>query len=171
MAKRILVAYGSKAGSTREVAEFIGKALKEMGASVDVRNVQEVNDLSGYDGLILGSATRIGKLLTPVLRFAQRFQRDIQRMATAYFVVGLQMQEDTPENRAIVTKTAEPLTRVKAPLSLGMFGGKVDHARLGWFMRTIASRDKSGKLAEGDWRDWDAIRAWVTELAPSLLRA
>ena len=45
MNKKILVAYGSRAGSTSEVAEEIGKRLSEAGASVDVLNVKSVTDV------------------------------------------------------------------------------------------------------------------------------
>jgi hypothetical protein len=30
------------------------------------------------------------------------------------------------------------------------------------------SQDKSGEMAEGDWRDWDAIHAWAKGLIPLL---
>src|SRR5688572_9137285 len=46
MNNKILVTYASRAGSTAEVAEAIGKTLTEGGAQVDVIPMQDVNDLS-----------------------------------------------------------------------------------------------------------------------------
>jgi hypothetical protein len=51
---------------------------------------------------------------------------------------------------------------------MGFFGGKVDYGRIGLFWRFIAGRDKSGEMEEGDWRDWEAIRSWASELVPLL---
>jgi hypothetical protein len=46
MNKHILVAYGSRSGSTSGVAEAIGKELCDMGASVDVRLIDNVKDVN-----------------------------------------------------------------------------------------------------------------------------
>jgi menaquinone-dependent protoporphyrinogen oxidase len=56
MRPRILVAYASRAGSTAEVAEVIGRVLREGGPEVDVCPVGAVHSLAGYDALVLGSA-------------------------------------------------------------------------------------------------------------------
>jgi menaquinone-dependent protoporphyrinogen oxidase len=56
MRPRILVAYASRAGSTAEVAEVIGRVLREGGPEVDVCPVGDVHSLAGYDALVLGSA-------------------------------------------------------------------------------------------------------------------
>jgi menaquinone-dependent protoporphyrinogen oxidase len=56
MRPRILVAYASRAGSTAEVAEVIGRVLREGGPEVDVCPVGAVHSLAGYDALVFGSA-------------------------------------------------------------------------------------------------------------------
>ena len=45
------------------------------------------------------------------------------------------------------------------------FPGESDPAKLNFFERTIGRMVKS---AEGDLRDWTAIRAWAAELRPAL---
>ena len=57
---KILVAYASRTGCTREAAEIIGERAAHRNArrSVDVRPVQEVSDLSGYSAVVIGSAAR-----------------------------------------------------------------------------------------------------------------
>ena len=59
----VLVATASKYGSTAEIAEAIGRALRENGVAADVRPVDEVGDLSGYMGVVLGSAVYVGRWL------------------------------------------------------------------------------------------------------------
>ena len=53
---RVLVAYGSRHGSTAEIAEAIAATLREAGLAVDCRKAGEVDSLDGYDAVVLGSA-------------------------------------------------------------------------------------------------------------------
>lgn len=48
MDKKILVAYGSKRGSTAEIAERIGETLRQKGLQVDVLDTDTVNNLAPY---------------------------------------------------------------------------------------------------------------------------
>jgi menaquinone-dependent protoporphyrinogen oxidase len=56
MGSTILVAYATKHGSTGEIAEVIGRRLRERGHRVDVRVAREVTDVASYDAAIIGSA-------------------------------------------------------------------------------------------------------------------
>jgi hypothetical protein len=55
-AANVLVAYASAHGSTKGVAERIAARLGLAGARVDVRSVDEVDDLEAYDTVVLGSS-------------------------------------------------------------------------------------------------------------------
>jgi menaquinone-dependent protoporphyrinogen oxidase len=166
MVNRILVAYATKCGSTAEIATAIGKLLSSAGAEVDVRRVQDVKDVKGYQAVVIGSATRMEKILPEAIDFANRHRRVLQQIPTAYFTVGVTMVEDTAENRAKAAGYLEPLCQIKRPASLGLFAGKVDHARLDPFTRFALSWVKEGPLAGGDFRNWDAINAWAQGLVP-----
>lgn len=166
MAKRILVAYASRYGSTAEVARTIGKTLARAGAEVDVSPAREVKDIGPYGLVVLGTSIRMSRPLKEATAFAEQFRDDLAKVPTALFTVGLQMKEDTPENREKTLEFLKPLREIiAAPVSLGLFGGMVDHGRFGIFLRFFARREKTGILAEGDWRDWDAIQRWAEELA------
>jgi menaquinone-dependent protoporphyrinogen IX oxidase len=54
--KRVLVAYASKFGSTRGVAEKLAATLREGGNHVALRPVDQVDDVSAYDAVVFGSA-------------------------------------------------------------------------------------------------------------------
>jgi menaquinone-dependent protoporphyrinogen oxidase len=69
MNNRILIAYGTRCGSTGGVAEAIGQVLSIGGAAVDVRLVKDVNDLSPYQAVMVGSAIRMGKWLPEAVEF------------------------------------------------------------------------------------------------------
>jgi menaquinone-dependent protoporphyrinogen oxidase len=71
MSNQILVAYASRAGSTAGVAEAIGQTLAESGAQVEVRPMQDVEDLAPYRAVVAGSAIQGGKWLPEAMQFMQ----------------------------------------------------------------------------------------------------
>jgi menaquinone-dependent protoporphyrinogen oxidase len=164
---RVLVAYASRAGSTGEVAQAVADVLCQQGFEVDVRKVNDVRDVSGYRAVVVGSAARMGKLYGETGRFVNKHRKALAVIPTAYFFSGFMMNEDTPENRATAGKLLEPLVAARQPVSVGLFGGSLKYANLEPLFRWVFSMAKEG-MPEGDWRDWDAIRAWSGELAPLL---
>ncbi len=168
--KKILVAYASKCGSTGEVAQAIGEVLCSAGATVDVARVQDVRDAAAYDAIVIGSATRMGKALSDAAKFAERNRARLAGVPTAYFHVGTTLREDTPENRSKAAASLNGLVSVKEPVSLGLFAGKIDLSKIEQPWRLMVSLDKSGAMGEGDWRDWDAIRAWAGSLVPLMVK-
>lgn len=59
--KRVLVAYASERGSTAEIADAVGEALRRHGLVADSRPVAEVANLTYYPAVILGSAVYMNK--------------------------------------------------------------------------------------------------------------
>jgi NAD(P)H dehydrogenase (quinone) len=57
--KRLLVTYYTGTGSTKKMAEEIGKGAKRLGVKVDVKRVEDcrLNDLAEADGIVIGSPT------------------------------------------------------------------------------------------------------------------
>jgi menaquinone-dependent protoporphyrinogen oxidase len=169
MAKKVLVAYATKAGATTEVAEEVGKVLTECGLAVEVRAVDKVKSLSAYDAVVLGTAIRMEKPLSEAVNFAKKFKSELANRPLACFSLGVWMREDTPEHREMTRCFLKPLlSELPEPASLGLFGGRLDYSNLSPIWRVLASQDKTGLMQEGDWRNWEAIRAWANELAPKL---
>jgi menaquinone-dependent protoporphyrinogen oxidase len=166
--KRILVAYASRADSTREVAQYMGEVLREQDFEVDVLNINNVLDLRVYEGVVLGSAVRLGRLMPEVLSFAERFWHDLERRPTAYFAVCLTMINDTRESRAASIEYLRPLRDIHEPTAMGVFPGRMDRTRLnrGWHM--LLNLTGVGEVADGDYRDWEAVRGWTQTLIPKL---
>ena len=160
MGKKYLIAYGTAAGSTAEVAEAIGEKMRQAGLAVDVHPVEAVKDLSGYDGVVIGSAVRILHLIPPTRKFIRKFRKALKQKPLAYFVVCMTMAEKTDENIAKTKEFAKPLLALKEPVSLGLFGGCMDPDKLtGMFAKTMQEQPKEDK------RDWEEIRAWGRDLA------
>ena len=169
MAKKVLVAYATKAGATTEVAEEVGKVLTANGLTVEVRPVNKVKSLHACDAVVIGTAIRMEKPLSEAVNFAKKFHAELASRPLACFSLGVWMREDTPEHREMTRCFLKPLLdELPEPASLGLFGGKLDYSTVSPIWRVLASQDKTGLMQEGDWRNWEAIRAWASELAPKL---
>jgi len=166
MKDKILVAYASKCGATGEVADAIGQVLSANGTAVDVRLVENVPDPSLYRAVVVGSAIRMGKWLSEATKFVETHQEALSQTPTAYFTVCMTLQDDTEENRRTVAAYLDPVREILEPVDVGLFAGMMDYSKLSFLDRLIA---KMVKTPEGDFRNWEAIRAWANDLRPVLL--
>ena len=63
---RVLVAYATRTGETRKIAELIAEGIRFTGVEAKVANVNDLKDeagLEGYDACVLGSATYHGEMM------------------------------------------------------------------------------------------------------------
>ncbi len=69
---KILIAYFSLAGNTEQMAQYIAEGVRISGNEATVRKVSElkkVDDITGYDGYILGSPTSHRDMAEPMKTF------------------------------------------------------------------------------------------------------
>jgi len=164
MGKKVLIAYGTAAGSTAEVAQAIGEEMEKAGAAVEVKAVETVENISGYDAVVVGSSFRAFRILGRTRRFMRNHKQALREVPAAYFIVCLTMGEDKPENIKQATGYAKPMIKIKEPVGLGLFGGCLKHDTLtGAFAKSMKG------VPEQDHRDWDKIRAWSNEILPKLV--
>jgi menaquinone-dependent protoporphyrinogen oxidase len=161
MSGKVLVTYGSWAGSTAGVAEAIGKALSEKGLDVEVRRAKEVRDASPYSAVIVGSAVRAGMLVAEAKRFVQAHRQALAKVPVAYFVCCLTMSEPTEANRKSADAYLNPLRAMVQPVDVGLFGGMLDVSKLPKLLGMAMGKSPG---AGKDFRDWAAIRAWAEAL-------
>ena len=163
MSTSILVAVASKHGSTREIAEVIGEELRAHGVAADVRDIEETDSIAGYDAVVCGSAIYMGNWLPEAYRFIDRHHQALARVPVWLFSSG-PLGETDPQ------PVGDPVRLPGLMDTTGarehrMFVGKLDKSELG-FMEKLAT--KVVKAPEGDFRDWEAIRAWAREIATML---
>ena len=151
----VLIVVGTKAGSTRETADSIAKALINNGCSVDICTPTEPINLKKYQGVIIGSAIRMGQVLPDIKKFAQNNSAELSKIPTSIYILCTTLKHDTPENRATAQTYINPLKEYVSPVSIGLFAGKMDYSKLKFFARFAAKR--MVKVPEGDYRDWPQI--------------
>jgi menaquinone-dependent protoporphyrinogen oxidase len=161
---KILVAYASQAGSTAEVAAFIGKVLAEDGRTVEVRRMREVDDVGPYRAVVAGSAIHGQKWLPEGFEFLRRHRQALAGRPFAAFMVCISLGMAQAEKyRAGLAEWMAPVRDLVRPVSEGHFAGALDFSKLPLNFDTLGLRAAVGLgvLPNGDRRDWTAIRAWA----------
>lgn len=170
MPDKILVTYASRAGSTVGVAEAIGQTLAENGLQVDVRPMSDVTDLAPYRAVVAGSAIRDGQWLPEAMQFMRTHQAALSQRPVATFMVCMTMAAKNETYRAGAAEWMGPVRALIRPVSEGYFAGALDLSKVPSLRKRLMFRVSIalGVWAEGDHRNWDAIRAWAEALAPRL---
>lgn len=166
MSKKILVAYASVSGSTGEVAQAIGTVIEAAGVTVRVRPVTDVAQIDEFSAVVVGSSIRAGRWLPEAFQFLETFASSFDRRPVAFFTTCMTMVNNTADSRKTVLAYLDPVLRAVPqvePVGLGLFAGSLDPSRLS------LPPARADLTPHGDYRDWDAIRGWATEIRPALL--
>ena len=192
---RILVTYATMAGSTVEVAEAVAEELAKSGIQVDVLPISEIDSLEGYDGVVVGGPMIMG-WHRAALRFLKKHRKAFERTPLAVFVMAMSLtqtgetsvegvpvylDEELPkapvdeerlnfrERYARLSNYLRPIlkaTHPGKPVSIGVFGGRLEYGRLKWWAVLFAMLVIQAPA--GDRRNWAAIRSWAEGLPVAL---
>jgi menaquinone-dependent protoporphyrinogen oxidase len=189
--KKILVAYATNAGSTADVAQAVGEELGKDGAQVDVRLIDEVTAVEGYDAVVVGAPMIMGWHRTAV-KFVKKYQQGLSKGKVAYFITAMSLTQIENRNSRetaifVDSRLAKPpndpnrlsfreryatvdeylQSILKAapalkPVSVAFFGGKLDLFRLRLWQRLFVLIIIQAQ--PGDYRNWPFIREWAANL-------
>ncbi len=161
---KVLVAYASRMGSTKEVALAIGDQLTRRGFEVDVQPAATAENAGHYRAVIVGSAVYLQHWDKDALRYLRSQAPELSEMPTWLFQSG-PCDPETPTADSIVPHAVAQLCfeiGLKRPMT---FGGNLDPTLAKrWLERIVAHSELTG-----DFRDWDRIRAWTDEVADELI--
>ncbi len=160
---RTLVAYGSKHGSTKEVATAIAADLRAAGRDVDLLSAgaATVAGPAGYDSVVLGGSLYRGRWHPDACKFVRRHHDAVVELPLAVFALGPRTLEEgaVAESRKQLDAA---LARLKIEPELSkIFGGVIDPAGLHF---------PFSRIQRSDARDWQAIDAWSEEIGALISR-
>ena len=175
---------------------MVGDEIASFGAQVDVLPVGEVTNLGLYDGVVLGGPMIMG-WHRAALGFLKQHREALQRIPLAVFVMCMSLTEtgetsvdgvpvnvdealpkppETPgrlrfrERYAQLANYLRPILKASGPakpVSIGVFGGRLDYGRLKVWAVLFAMLII--RAPAGDRRNWTAIRSWAAGLPAALL--
>lgn len=159
----ILITVASKHGSTREIAEAIAQEIRSAGHSVDLHDADGAPAPQDYDAIVAGSAIYIGNWMGEAKAYVDRHHEQLAQRPVWLFSSG-PLGEDYPEDMGKPQNLDELMSQTGAR-DHQVFVGRLDKSELGLGERVIS---RAVKAPEGDFRDWDAIRAWARQIAATL---
>lgn len=170
----VLVAYRTARGSTRGIAQRIAARLTRHGMDVDVRPMDEVAGLGGYDAVVLGSAVHGQRWLPDAARFVTENAASLTGRPVWLFSVSTVGDDESMYPPAVAN-------RFRA-----MRGESAELRGFRSAVRPEGHRNFAGVVRPGDWsafgraffrasrgrygdaRNWPAIDAWADAIAAKL---
>lgn len=183
---KVLVAYGSRHGGTRGIAERIGEILRTEGLKAVVEAADRAEDVATADAIVVGSGVYMGSWLNEPLDFMRRNQQALAARPTWIFSSGPLpgSSKEAPDTDPVTNalgpadgpgsggrKKVEELSAAIHPRDHRVFLGAFDpndapKAMSERFVRMMPAAKKI--LPAGDFRDWEAIETWAREIAATL---
>jgi menaquinone-dependent protoporphyrinogen oxidase len=173
---QVLVAYATRHGATRGIAERIAERLRADGLDAEARPAAQVRDADRYGAFVVGGAAYMFHWLDNATKFVERNRDLLASRPTWLFSSGPLGTDLVDKDGRDVFETTIPkefprLGAMIRPRGEKVFFGALDLSAkpIGMaerFMRIMpAGRDA---LPTGDFRDWPAIDAWADSIAAAL---
>ena len=174
---RILVAYASRHGATKGIAERIAATLERNALQVTLRDAADVESIEGFDAFVIGSAAYMGAWEKPAAALVHAHGAALARRPVWLFSSGPVGCETVDKQGRDVVEASRPkefaeFADLLHPRDEKIFFGAYDPFREDatfaekLIVKVPAIRDV---LPAGDFRDWPAIEAWADGIARELL--
>lgn len=177
---KILVAYASKHGATKGIAERIAQTLERAGLEVSFKPAADAGPIADYDAFVIGSAAYMGGWMGEAASFVRR-HRDVLAHRPVWLFssgpIGTELVDAKGRDQLVASRPKEfgEFARSIQPRDEQVFFGAYDpdaeavgvaEGLMAKFMRLAPSIRKA--LPSGDFRDWPAIEAWAEGIAREL---
>jgi menaquinone-dependent protoporphyrinogen oxidase len=177
---KILVAYASRHGATRGIAEHIAGTLERAGLDVTLQTVENTGPVDQYDAFVVGSAAYMGGWMGEATAFVRRHHFDLARRPVWLFSsgpIGTETVDAKGRDQIVasIPKEFEEFARTINPRDQHVFFGAYDpdaepvgmaEGLMARFTRLAPAVRNA--LPAGDFRDWPEIERWAESIAREL---
>jgi menaquinone-dependent protoporphyrinogen oxidase len=180
---KVLIAYGTRYGSTEEIATKLASILNEKEIETTVLNLKKEKNpnLHDIDGIIVASGVKITKWMKEPQRFLKRNKELLKGKKLALYVSCMTVLTDPEYAREELLEKVIEKAGVQADL-YEAFGPLMDlgaNSRMGFLDKKIAqsvliglSKEQGLELdmkGRNDLRDWDKINEYANKFIELLL--
>tara|TARA_B110001450_G_C17549970_1_gene452249 strand:- start:154 stop:693 length:540 start_codon:yes stop_codon:yes gene_type:complete len=173
-----LIIYSSTDGQTKTICEKI-KSFSKNSESIKLISLGEANDLNlqTYEDIIIGASIRYGKHNKDLYKFITSNKEILEKKRSAFFsvnVVARKQEKNTPETNPYVQKFLK-ISNWK-PDKLGVFAGKVDYPKYGFFDKHIIqlimfiTKGPTDTSKSFEFTDWSKVEDFSRELRLNSLK-
>jgi menaquinone-dependent protoporphyrinogen oxidase len=139
--------------------------LAGKGLEVTVVPPAQAGAIEQFDAVVLGSAVYMGRWMKPGRELTQRQAAALAARPVWLYSSGPVGEPAKPADNPVNVSTILQSTKAR---DHQIFTGKLVKKHLSFPDRAIAS---ATRVQEGDFRNWDDIRAWAASIADTLLSA
>lgn len=163
---RALIAYATRYGTTKKIAEEILEVLAENGIESDLISVLETGTIDSYDAVIMGSPVYMGKMLVEAREFCKQYRPYLIDKWLAIFVDGISCCPPGETDTSPMIAAIDEMIEYVNPAMKKGFAGAFSPDNLS---------EADAQIADivhppvGDFRDHEAIRIWAQEVASAIL--
>ena len=167
-APHVLVTAASKHGATMEIAEHLARSLERSAAGMRCGlvamsiPVERQPDPVLYDAVVLASAVYAGRWLEPARHYAADHASALRARPVWLLSSGPIGEPPFPPDEP---HDAEPIRSLVGARAHRVVPGRLDKHLLGIGERAMVT---AMRAPVGDFRDWEAVRAWAEEIAEEL---
>lgn len=176
---KVLVAFASRHGATRGIAERIAGTLRTAGMDADLQAAASVQDVAQYDAFVIGSAAYTFHWLKEAADLVRRHRSELAAKPVWLFSSG-PLGDDTVDAKGkdprveSAPKEFADLAEEIHPRDLRVFFGAWDPEAkpIGLMEKLMHMMPAAAEaLPAGDFRDWEEIDAWADGIATELSRS
>jgi len=178
---KVLVAYATKHGSTRGIAERIAETLTQEGVDTTLVDVRQAPPAEQFDAFVIGGAAYMYHWLKEAAEYVRENASTLAHRPTWLFTSGPIGTDLVDKQGRDVLETSKPKEFAEfeesiKPRDLHVFFGAYDPDAppIGLAEKVGTLFIRSGVVKEalpaGDFRDWPHIEGWARDIARQLAR-
>ncbi|WP_353081858.1 flavodoxin domain-containing protein [Tessaracoccus lapidicaptus] len=159
---RVLVAYATRGGAARDIAETVGEVLRASGHAVRVADLKSKPGVDGAELVVLGSGINAGSWYPEATSWLAAEAGALRAARVAVFNACLNAADPAKRDDSLAYNRSVA-ERVRASASES-FAGRFVPEHISWWRRLFL---RTMQKPTQDHLDLDAVRAWASTLTVS----